>query len=79
MALEVHIPHDAPLQQDFVRQCRYAEAGMQLAGHGTAADLAARFEHDWLHARPGEIEGRDQAVVAAADDDGSHQESGVRR
>ena len=43
MTREVHVLHDTLLQQDFVGECWRTEAGMDVARHGTAADLVARF------------------------------------
>jgi hypothetical protein len=40
---------------------------MKLFGNGTAADRLAAFQNERLKAALGEIEGRDESVVAAAD------------
>ena len=42
---------------------------MEFFGDRGAADLIAAFEHQRLESGLGQIEGRDQPVVAAADDD----------
>ena len=52
-----------------VRQRGAAEAGMKFVGDGGAADLRPALEDERLESGFGEIEGGDQAVVAAADDD----------
>ena len=48
---------------------RVFEAGVDLLGHGGAAEHVAPLEHEHLAARAGEIRRVHQAVVAAADDD----------
>ena len=42
---------------------------MKFFGDGGPADLGAAFEHQRFESGFGEIEGGDQAVVSAADDD----------
>ncbi len=43
--------------------------GMKFFGDGCAAHLGAAFEHQRFESGFGEIEGGDQTVVSAADDD----------
>src|SRR5262249_56120983 len=52
-----------------VRERRAAEAGMKFFGDGGAAGLGAALEDEWLESGFGEVEGGDQAVVTATDDD----------
>ena len=67
---QVHVGDDLGVEQaDRVAGDRVAEAGMELLGHRRAADDAAPLQHRDLQAGAGEIEGADEAVVAAADDD----------
>ena len=49
---------------------RGAEAGRELLGDAGAADERTSLQHQRLEAGLGQVEGGDQAVVAAADDDG---------
>ena len=42
---------------------------MEFFGDGCSADLRSAFEHQRLEARLRQIEGGDQSVVTAADDD----------
>ena len=42
---------------------------MKFLGHRRSADDGTALQHGHLQAGAGEIEGADQAVVAAADDD----------
>ncbi len=42
---------------------------MKFFGDGRAADLRAAFEHQRLETGFGQIEGGDETVVSAADDD----------
>ena len=58
-----------PQQRDDVREDREAEAREDLLGHGRAAEDVAPLEDERLHPGPGQVRGRDQPVVAAADDD----------
>ena len=65
-----HIGRDLFLQQrDGVAGGGVAEARREFLGDAGAADDVARFADVDLQPRPGEIEGGDQPVVAAADDD----------
>ena len=57
-------------QADDVRELAEAIAREDFGGHRGAADDFAPFEHDDLLAGAREVGGRDQAVVAGADDDG---------
>ena len=59
-----------PQQRHDVRADRELEAGKDLFGDGGAAEHVAPLEHEHLPSRAREIRGVDQAVVAAADDDG---------
>jgi hypothetical protein len=43
---------------------------MEFLGHAGAAHHVPPFQHAHLHAGLGEVERADQAVVAAADDEG---------
>jgi hypothetical protein len=58
-----------PEQRDDVAEDGEAEAGIQLLGDRRAPEHVPALKHDRLHARPREIGGTDQAVVAAADHD----------
>src|SRR5215213_22261 len=52
---------------------RHVEARVDLARNGGAADCLASFEHDWPISSPRQVERRNQAVVAGADDyDAAH-------
>ena len=62
---------DRPREQaDEVRVARQprVDAGPRALGHGRAADVVAALEHEHRAPRAGQVRGRDQAVVAAADD-----------
>ena len=70
-ALQLQIAHDAFLQQaGEVGGGGDAIAGPDLFGDGAAAHQFAPLEHQHLAAGARQIGGGDQAVVAAADDDG---------
>ena len=58
-----------PKQRHHVGGDAEAEAGDDLLGDGRAAEHVAALEHDHAHAGAGEVRGRDQAVVPAADHD----------
>ncbi len=68
---EVHVGDDLRAEQaDGVARDRIAEAGGELLGHRRAADDPARLDDADLEPRAGEVEGGNETVVAAADDDG---------
>ncbi len=67
--VQAHVADDfRPQQADGVACRRVAEAGGEFLGHRRPADDVAAFEDADLQPRAGEIEGADEAVVAAADD-----------
>src|SRR6266704_2111925 len=49
-------------------ECGSFEAGIKFLGDGAATDHFAAFEDEWLETTLGEIEGGDESVVAAADE-----------
>ena len=57
-------------QADRVARCRIAKARMKFLGDRCAADHAAPFKHAHSEASARKIAGADEAVVAAANDDG---------
>ncbi len=70
MLLQLHVAHDVSAERARVmRQRRATEAGMKFFGDGRAAHLGAAFQHQRFESRFGEVEGGDQTVVPAADDD----------
>ena len=70
MLLQLHIAYDVGAEgAGVMRERRAAEAGMKFFGNGRAAHLGAAFEHQRFESGFGEIEGGDQAVVTATDDD----------
>ena len=70
-ARELQIAHDAFLHQaGEVGGGGDAIARPDFFGDGAAADQFAPFEHQHLAAAARQIRGGDQAIVAAADDDG---------
>ncbi len=70
LARQVHVgDHLGVQQRDRVAGDGVAEAGVELLGHRRAADDVAALQHRHLQSGAGEIEGADQPVVAAADDD----------
>ena len=68
-----------PEERERVRERREPEAGTQLLGDGGAADEVAPLEDQGPQARLREIGAVDEAVVAAADDDGVVGPVGARR
>jgi hypothetical protein len=48
---------------------RGAKAGMKFFGDARAAGNRASFEHERFQSRFGEIAGRDQTIMAGANDD----------
>ena len=71
LLLEIELGDDVGAQGSRVRERRNAEARCELVGHRRAADLVAPLEHQGLATRARKIGRGDQAVVAAADDDGT--------
>ncbi len=70
MARKVHVGDHLWIQQgDRVAGRGIAEAGVELLGDRRPADDAAPLQHSHLQSRPRQIEGADQAVVPAPDDD----------
>ena len=70
MLFQLHVANDVGTNgASGVRERGAAEAGMKFVGDSSAADLGAAFEDERLESGFGEVEGGDQAVVAAADDD----------
>ncbi len=69
VARQVEVADDFRVEQrDGIGGHRIAEAGVELLGHGGAADDRSPLEHRDFEARRREIGGAHQAVVAAADD-----------
>ena len=67
---EVEVADDLrPQQAHDVREHREREAGEDLLAHRRPADPLAALEDDDALAGTREVRGRDEAVVAAADDD----------
>ena len=67
---EVEVADDLrPQQGERVCARRSAHAGPQLLGHARAADDVAALEDLDVEPRPRQVRGRDEAVVAGADDD----------
>ena len=76
---EPQVADDLRMQQaDRVTRGRIAEARMEFLGDGGAAEDAATLEHRHRESGRGEVAGADQAVVAAADDDGIVAGRGMR-
>ena len=70
MAGQIELADDLrPQQRDDVRADGEMEAGKDLFGDRRAAEHVAALEHEHLPPGAGQICGRGQAVVAAADDD----------
>ena len=68
--LQLHVADDVGTQRPGgVRKRGAAEAGMKFFGDGRAAGLRAALEHQRLESGFGQVEGGDQPVVAATDDD----------
>ena len=68
--LQLHVAYDVGAEWAGVMRERGAtEAGMKFFGDGRAAHLGAAFEHQRFQSGFGEIEGGDQTVVSATDDD----------
>ena len=61
-----------PQRSGRMRERRAAMPGRDLLGDRRAADDGPPFEHERLVAGLREVEGRDEAVVAGADDDDGH-------
>ena len=78
VAAELQLAGDGrPQPPDGVGEGRDADAGRQLLGDRGAADAVARLEHEDAEARPGQVRGGDEAVVARTDDDGVPGGAGV--
>src|SRR5208283_540587 len=70
MTFQLHVAGDIGAQWSCcMRECRAAEPGMKFLGNCGAAHLRTTFEHQRFEPGLGEVEGRDQAVVSATDDD----------
>ena len=70
MARELHVFDDFGRERAAgVSERGTAEAGMKFFGDGGAADDRAAFENERLVALLREVEGGDEGVVSAADDD----------
>ena len=70
VAVQAHVGDHLRIEQaDRVAGHRVAKAGMEFLGHRRAADHRPGLADRHLQARPGQIPGADQAVVATADDD----------
>ncbi len=66
--LQLHVVHDVGAQRaGVVRERGATKARMKFFGDGRTAHQSPAFEHERLEARFGEIEGGDQTVVSAAD------------
>ena len=77
---QVEVGDDLGIEQaDRVAGRRVAEARVELLGHRRAADHVAALQHRHLEPGAGEVEGADEAVVAAADDDGVGLGRGAHR
>ena len=69
--MQLHVGDDFGAQQaDGVAGGGVAEAGVELLGHRRAADHVPPFQHPHLQPRLGEVESADEAIVAAADNQG---------
>jgi hypothetical protein len=67
---QTHVAPDRVAQhREHVGAGRRAEPGRELLGVACSAHERAPLEHERTQARPGEVERRDEAVVATADDD----------
>src|SRR6266403_4458432 len=68
--LQLHITYDIGTERAGVmRERGAAEAWVKFFGNGRAAHLGAAFENQRFESGFGEIEGGDQTVVSATDDD----------
>ena len=68
--VEAHVaPHGAAQHAEHVGAAGGMEAGGELLGDAGAADDVTALEHQRAHPRPRQVEGGDEPVVAAADDD----------
>src|ERR1700680_3881761 len=68
--LELHVGRDIGAKgADGMRERGGAEAGMEFFGDGAATDEFAALENERLETAFGEIEGGDERVVTATDDD----------
>ena len=71
MTRQLHVGDHLGIEQaDRIAGDGVAEARVELLGDRRAADDAAPLQHPHLVAGPRQIEGADEAVVAAADDEG---------
>ena len=70
MLLQLHVADDVgPQRPGGVGERGTAEAGMEFFGDGRATGLGAALQHQRLVSGLGQVEGGDQPVMAAADDD----------
>src|SRR6478752_4302999 len=70
MPLQLHIADDVGTQRPgAVGQRRTAKAGMKLTRDRRPSRLLAAFEHKRFESGFGEVEGGNQSIVPAADDD----------
>ena len=70
MLLQLHVADNVAAQRPSrVRQRGAAEAGMEFFRDGCTAGLRAALQHQRLVSGLGQIEGGDQSVMAAANDD----------
>src|SRR5581483_11141807 len=70
MLLERHVTSDVGTDRSgSVGEGGAAESGMKLFSDGRASGLGAALQHQRLKPGLGEIEGGDEAVVTATDDD----------
>jgi hypothetical protein len=70
VARQIEIANDlGPEQRNDVGADRELEAGEHFFGHRRAAEHVAAFEHEHALARPRQVSGAGEAVVAAPDDD----------
>ena len=68
--MQIHVVDHALVQQaDRVAGNGVAKPGMKFLGHRGAADHAAALAHRNTHAGARQVEGADESVMAAADDD----------
>ena len=68
-ARQVHVlDHFRIEKADGVAGDGIAKAGVEFLGHGCAAHHAAAFDQTHLQARPGQIKGAGQPIMASADD-----------
>ena len=68
---QAHVGNHLGLQQaDCVARDRVSKTGVEFLGYGCSAHDIAALDDAHFHARTGEVEGADKAVMAAADDHG---------